>query len=61
MSDASTGERAVHGDGLVATVERHEGAPDECTISPRDANSWDQLTRWLAAEGDSFVLLQEMR
>jgi len=61
MSDVSPDEQPVHDGGLVAEVEHREDAPDECTIAPRDAHSWDRLTRWLSADGDAFVAVEEMR
>jgi len=46
---------------LAADVVSYAGAPDECTLSPRDATDDRTTTAWLTARGDAFVALDEMR
>ncbi|WP_232700438.1 DUF7511 domain-containing protein [Halobacterium wangiae] len=46
--------------GVIAVVEEHDDAPDECTIYP-DSDSRRLLTEWVSAEAGSFVSLDEMR
>ena len=42
-----------------ATVETDDTV--ECTIFPTDCSDEEILTRWITAEGDSFVAVDEMR
>ncbi|MFC4357659.1 hypothetical protein ACFO0N_06815 [Halobium salinum] len=50
-----------HPPELVGTVVRYDGAPDECTVYPRDATEAELLTTWITAAESSFVDLEEMR
>ena len=51
-----------HGtDALESTVVRYEDRPDRCTIAPRECPETDQLTRWISADLEAFVDLDEFR
>lgn len=46
---------------LTAVVVERDSDCDECTIYPRDVSDDDLVTRWISAEEDSYVSLDEMR
>jgi len=46
---------------VVATVERSDDGPDECTLFPCNVDGLDLMTTWMTAREDSFVDLESMR
>ncbi|WP_435127943.1 DUF7511 domain-containing protein [Halobaculum sp. D14] len=67
-SDADSDERLRTADprfaapsGLRATLVRHDGEPDRCTVHPSDVDEHVLMTHWLSADADAFVPLSEIR
>ncbi|MFD1563080.1 hypothetical protein ACFR99_05920 [Haloarchaeobius amylolyticus] len=46
---------------LESTVVRYEDGPDRCTIAPRECSETERVTRWLSANLEAVVDLDELR
>lgn len=59
--DAGVGPGVADGIALRADLTTRPDGPDECILYPVEPTDDKYTTTWLAAEGDAFVALDEMR
>lgn len=61
MPDATRSRRQDPAVDLQAALVTYDDAPDRRTLYPADASETERLTRWLTADADDFVRLDERR